>query len=60
MNDHNDDAQNYALMVLAGVVALVIAGVIALAVSTTMADGAKPAVGAAPDGTLRPWTSIRS
>jgi outer membrane protein OmpA-like peptidoglycan-associated protein len=36
MNDRNDDAQNYALMVLAGVVALVIAGVIALAVSTTM------------------------
>jgi outer membrane protein OmpA-like peptidoglycan-associated protein len=36
MNDQNDDAQNYALMVLAGVVGLVIAGVIALAASTTM------------------------
>ena len=35
MNDQNDDAQFYALMVLAGVVAMVIAGVIALAVSTT-------------------------
>jgi outer membrane protein OmpA-like peptidoglycan-associated protein len=41
MNDQNDDAQNYALMVLAGVVGLVIAGVIALAVSTTMGTPAK-------------------
>jgi len=32
MNDQNDDAQNFALMVLAGVVALVIAGVLALAI----------------------------
>ncbi len=39
MNDQNDDAQNYALMVLAGVVALVIAGVIALATATTMNAG---------------------
>jgi outer membrane protein OmpA-like peptidoglycan-associated protein len=45
MNDQNDDAQNYALMVLAGVVGLVIAGVIALAVSTTM--GTPATVGAA-------------
>ncbi|MBC7484700.1 MAG: OmpA family protein [Rhizobacter sp.] len=44
MNDQNDDAQNYALMVLAGVVALVVAGVMALAMSTTMADKAKVAV----------------
>ena len=43
MNEQNDDAQNYALMVLAGVVALVVAGVIALAVSTTMSGTAKPA-----------------
>lgn len=35
MNDQNDDAQNFALMVLAGVVALVIAGVLALAIATT-------------------------
>ena len=42
MNEQNDDAQNYALMVLAGVVALVVAGVIALAVSTTMGGTAKP------------------
>ena len=41
MNDQNDESQSYALMVLAGVVALVVAGVIALAVSTTM--GSKPA-----------------
>jgi outer membrane protein OmpA-like peptidoglycan-associated protein len=43
MNDQNDDAQNYALMVLAGVVALVVAGVIALAVSTGLGSAAKPA-----------------
>ena len=41
MSDQNDDAQNYALMVLAGVVGLVIAGVIALAVSRTMGAAAK-------------------
>jgi len=43
VNDQNDDAQNYALMVLAGVVGLVIAGVIALAAATTMDTGAGPA-----------------
>lgn len=43
MSDQNDDGQNYALMVLAGVVALVVAGVIALAVSTTMGPDAKMA-----------------
>ncbi len=32
MNDQNDDAQTYALMVLAGAVALVIGGVLTLAV----------------------------
>jgi len=47
MNDQNDEAQNYALMVLAGVVALVVAGVMALAVSTTIGDKAKVAVPAA-------------
>ena len=36
MNDQNDDTQNYALAILAGVVALVIAGVLALAISTQM------------------------
>ena len=41
MNDQNDDAQNFALMVLAGVVALVIAGVLALAIATTGGQGAK-------------------
>jgi len=41
MNDQNDDAQNFALMVLAGVVALVIAGVLALAISTTDGPAAK-------------------
>jgi outer membrane protein OmpA-like peptidoglycan-associated protein len=34
MSDQNDDSQNYALMVLAGLVALVIAGVLALAIHT--------------------------
>jgi outer membrane protein OmpA-like peptidoglycan-associated protein len=48
MNDQNDDAQNYALMVLAGVVALVIAGVIALAVSTTMGGASTSSSAAAP------------
>lgn len=41
MNDQNDDAQNFALMVLAGVVALVIAGVLALAIATTGGQAAK-------------------
>ncbi len=57
MNDQNDEAQSYALMVLAGLVALVIAGVLALAISSTQrakaaAKGATPAVAsvmAAPD-----------
>lgn len=46
MNDQNDDAQNYALMVLAGVVALVVAGVIALAVSTAMGNAGQAATAA--------------
>lgn len=33
MNDQNDDGRNFALMVLAGVVALVLGGVLALAAS---------------------------
>ena len=45
MSDNNDDTQNFALAVVAGVVALVIAGVIALAASTVM--GAAPAAPAA-------------
>ncbi len=48
MSDQNDDTQNYALMVLAGVVALVVAGVIALAASTVMGDKGKPAATAVP------------
>ncbi len=47
MNDQNDDAQNFALMVLAGVVALVIAGVLALAIATTAGQPAKGAATAA-------------
>lgn len=46
MSDNNDDVQNYALAVLAGVVALVVAGVIALAASTVVGQKA-PAAGAA-------------
>lgn len=49
MSDAYDDAQNYALAVLAGVVALVIGGVITLAASSTGARRAPPpAVAAAP------------
>ncbi len=40
MNEQNDEAQSYALMVLAGLVALVIAGVLALAIAST--QRAKP------------------
>lgn len=47
MSDSNDDVQNYALMAVAGVVALVIAGVIALAVSTA-GPAQAPAARAAP------------
>ncbi len=35
MNEQNDEAQSYALMVLAGLLALVIGGVLALAISST-------------------------
>ena len=47
MSDQNDDNQNYALMVLAGLVALVIAGVIGLAAHSTMGKIAKTAPSAA-------------
>ena len=46
VNDQNDDSQSYALMVLAGVVALVLAGVIAIAVSTTLGGRANRPVAA--------------
>lgn len=39
MNEQNDETQNYALMVVAGVVALVIAGVLAIAVATSLGNG---------------------
>lgn len=42
MSEQNDDAQNFALMVLAGVVALVIAGVLALAIATSIGGAAAP------------------
>lgn len=48
MSDNNDDGQNYALAVIAGVVALVVAGVIALAASTVLGKKAPGAVAAAP------------
>ena len=41
MSDQNDESQNYALMVLAGLVALVIAGVLALAGYKGMGGAAK-------------------
>jgi outer membrane protein OmpA-like peptidoglycan-associated protein len=40
MNEQNDEAQSYALMVLAGLIALVIGGVLALAIFST--QRAKP------------------
>ncbi len=42
MSDQNDDSQNYALMVLAGVVGLVIAGVLALTVYKGMGGAKTP------------------
>ena len=47
MNEQNDEAQSYALMVLAGLVALVIGGVLALAISSTQ-RAKPPAKAAAP------------
>jgi outer membrane protein OmpA-like peptidoglycan-associated protein len=41
MSDQNDDSQNYALMVLAGLVFLVVGGVIALAAYKGMGASAK-------------------
>lgn len=41
MSDQNDDAQNYALMVLALVIGLVVAGVLALASATSLGRGGK-------------------
>ena len=55
MSDNNDDTQNYALAVVAGVVALVIAGVIALAASTVMS--AAPAAPAAATDAAIPATA---
>ncbi len=40
MSDQNDESQNYALMVLAGLVALVVAGVVALAAYKGMGSAA--------------------
>ncbi len=62
MSDANDDVQNYALAVLAGVVALVVAGVIALAVSTSRnAVPAKPvAAAAAQQGQPRVYFEVDS
>ena len=46
MNEQNDEAQSYALMVLVGLLALVIAGVLALAIWSSQ-RAAPPAQGAA-------------
>jgi outer membrane protein OmpA-like peptidoglycan-associated protein len=58
MSDQNDESQNYALMVLAGLIALVIGGVLALAAHQALggsatargADAATALVVDAPDG----------
>ncbi len=42
MSDQNDESQGYALMVLAGVVALVVAGVLGLAISRGLHGSAAP------------------
>lgn len=47
MNEQNDEAQSFALMVVAGLLALVIGGVLALAIWSTQ-RAAPPATGAAP------------
>ncbi len=47
MSDQNDESQGYALMVLAGVVALVVAGVLGLAISRGLHGSAAPAETAA-------------
>lgn len=47
MNEQNDEAQSYALMLLAGLVALVIGGVLALAIWSTQ-RATPPAKAAAP------------
>jgi len=47
MSEQNDESQNYALMVLAGLVALVIAGVLALAIHTGLGGSKKGAPSAA-------------
>ncbi|MEP7099418.1 MAG: OmpA family protein [Burkholderiales bacterium] len=52
MSDQNDDSQNYALMVLAGLLALVIAGVLALAAYKGMGGSAKPKTAANAAATL--------
>jgi len=44
MSDQNDDAQNYALMVLALVIGLVVAGVLALAAATSLGRGGKGSI----------------
>jgi outer membrane protein OmpA-like peptidoglycan-associated protein len=44
MSDQNDDAQNYALMVLALVIGLVVAGVLALAAATSLGRGGKASI----------------
>jgi outer membrane protein OmpA-like peptidoglycan-associated protein len=41
VNDQNDETQNYALMVLAGLIALVVAGVLLLAARSGMGGAAK-------------------
>jgi outer membrane protein OmpA-like peptidoglycan-associated protein len=47
MSDQNDDAQNYALMVLAGLIALVVAGVLGLAAYKGMGGAGKGGTGSA-------------
>ena len=46
INDQHGDAQNHALMGMAGIVALLLAGVVALAASTTMRHTARGVVAA--------------
>lgn len=46
MSDQSDDSRNYALMVLAGLVALVLGGVLGLAAHTGMGAAAKASGGA--------------
>jgi len=63
MNDRNDDAQSYALLAVAGVIALVIGGVIVLAIArgtTSASSGADAPALAASAGAVTPMAELQA